>query len=115
VRESFCVLLLLLFAAACNPREVGRSCDETADCRNVPSGYCAIAGVCTASCAAPGTACAPDGVCVQTGSRLVCLVPCVEDGDCGAGETCEVVRPAPGGELPPGACVVTNPLADPDE
>ncbi len=98
------MLLLLLGPLGCRSG-LGDSCEEHKDCQHVDRGYCAVTGICVASCSVEGDLCS-DGLCVATSSRTVCLPSCDRMEDCRPGEAC---LDRTGGR----ACVITDPLAKP--
>jgi hypothetical protein len=98
------LFLLSLGLVACNTG-LGASCEETRDCREVPSGYCAVTGICVAACGSEGAPCG-QGLCANVDGRLVCLPTCDSEGDCRESEVCSELE---GGR----ACVLTDLLAEP--
>ncbi len=95
--------IFAMLLACGGPPGVGKSCEENEDCKSITGGYCVRAGICVADCTTVGSACdGTNGRCADVEGQYLCLQACDRDGDCGTGETCES-----------GACVITNPLAEP--
>ncbi len=94
------LLLLLLGPLGCETG-LGDACNETKDCRDLETGYCAVTGICVSLCGTAGEACG-DGRCVEDHGRLVCLPSCDQDADCRSTDRCI-----------DGACVLTDLLAEP--
>ena len=102
--RAACLSLILLFSGCFSG--LGDPCETTEDCRKVDRGYCALTGICVASCRSDGERCSDDGVCAMTGGRLVCLPPCDADEDCRPSDACVAVEGA-------SACILSDPLAEP--
>ena len=81
------VAIILMLSIGCE-RGLGDACEETKDCTHIDKGYCALTGICVATCPTEGAACSDDGICGRSQGRTVCLPRCESASDCRPGESC---------------------------